>query len=244
MQWLLFFAIAALTFFAFAAPDAVRFPHPELARIIFFHLPCALTCTLFFYFGAYLSWKVLRTKSRDFDIRAVSANEIGMVMATLTMVTGIIFSKTQWGQYWSWDPRQTSFLFVLLLYGAYFILRASFSDAEKRAWISAAYALFCVIPATFFIFVMPRIMDSLHPSTTLIKGEMDAYYKTIFYSLFLCVLVLCAWVYKLAVRAGLVELRVQTDYGNLEIGGGGPAPTGVVRPVSVPTEGGAQTGRG
>ncbi len=229
--------MGALTVLAFTVPDAQGFQDNSLFRIVFFHLPCALTCTLFFYFGAYLSWRMVKTNDLTFDIRAACANQIGMLMAVLAMVTGVIFSRTQWGQFWSWDPRQTSFLFVLLLYSAYFVLRASYSDTEKRASICAAYALFCVLPASFFIFVMPRIMFSLHPSTTIVKGEFSTPYKIVFYSLFACMLVLCAWVYKLAVRAGLLERQLQ-NYGHLEIRSGDPAPTGVVRPIPLSKESG------
>jgi heme exporter protein C len=237
VSWLLqFLIIGLLTWSAYAVPDAELFRVPSMARLIFFHLPCALSCTIFFYFGAYLSYKTLRYKQLTWDVRASSANELGMVLAVLTMATGIIFSKLQWGAYWSWDPRQVSFLFVLLLYGAYFALRAAYSDPEKRAWISAAYALFCVLPASFCIFVLPRIIFSLHPSNTVVDGDLKGWYGWVTWSLVLFITIFASTIYKLAVRAGLLELKVLETYGNLETRGGDTALTGVVRPIPVPDE--------
>jgi len=46
-----------------------------------------------------------------------------------------------------------------------------------------------------------------------------------------------------AVRAGLLELKLQ-NYGELEIRGGDTASIGVVRPIPLSQEGGAQAGRG
>ena len=236
LKWLLFLVIGGLTFASFAVPGAKLFPQPELARVIFFHLPCALSCTLFFYWGAYLSYRVLTSPDTAWDVRAVSANEVGMVLALLTMATGIIFSRVQWGAWWNWDPRQTSFLFVLLLYGAYFVVRANFTDSWRRAKISAAYALACVLPASFCIFVFPRILFSLHPSTTLIQNQLDPSYRSVFYPLFFAVLILAGWIYKLAVRSRIVELSLLESHGKLEIHSGDSASSGVVRPVSLSQE--------
>lgn len=234
----LFLAIGVLTWAAYAVPDARLFLNPQMARMIFFHLPCALSCTIFFYFGAYLSLRVLLTHRLEWDVRAASANELGMVLAVLTMLTGMIFSRYQWGAFWSWDPRQTSFLFVLLLYGAYFVLRSAFVDPEKRALISGSYAIFCAVPATFCIFVLPRIMESLHPSNTVIDGDLKGWYGWVTWTLVLFITLFAAVIYKLAVRAGLLELKILEIYGNMETRGGDSALTGVVRPIPVPDEGG------
>lgn len=237
----LFAIIGVLIWEAYAVPDAQLFMVPSMARLIFFHLPCALGCTMFFYFGSYLSFRSVRAKGLEWDVRASSANEIGMVLAVLTMMTGILFSKIQWGAWWSWDPRQTSFLFVLLLYGAYFVLRSALSDPEQRSRISAAYALFCVIPASFCIFALPRIMESLHPSDTIIEGKLVGPYGWVTWSLVLFITVFAATIYRVAVRAGLLELKVLESYGNLETRGGDTALTGVVRAIPVPDESGAKS---
>lgn len=238
LKWLFALLIAAATAASFWAPPAKNFSDPELARIIFFHLPCAISTPLFLFFGSWLSFKYLRTRDMAWDVRAAAANEMGFILAVLTMVTGIMFSKFEWGAWWNWDPRQTSFLLVLLLYGAYFALRAAFSDERRAAANSGAYSVAAVIPAIFLIFVFPRLPQvvTLHPLTTITNRELDATYSTVLSTLFILILVLCVWVYRLNVRAGLISLQVQERHGNLEADRGHPANTGVVRPISLSDE--------
>lgn len=159
----------------FAVPNAVGFPEPKLARIIFFHLPPAFLATGFFFAAGWFSLKYLRNRLPLNDIKAVAAVEIALLMACQTMAAGIIFSKVQWGAYWNWDPRQTSFLMVLLMFASYFALRSAFPDPEKRASIGAGYVLASLLPAIFLIFVFPRLpmnrdAGSLHPNDTIVSG--------------------------------------------------------------------------
>jgi heme exporter protein C len=226
------------TVLTMSAPGAAGFPDHELARIIFWHLPCALTCTLFLCAAPYFSWRYLASKQTHWDLRAVAAMEIATLTGLLTLATGMLFAKVQWGDFWNWDPRQTSFLLVMLILGAYFTVRSAFSDPEKRASTCAAYALASVLPVLFLIFVFPRVLVSLHPSTTLVSSNgLDPTYKSIFWGMFALVLTLCIWIYKLRVRAGLLEEAI--EHANAELGHrDDPAPTGVVRPVSIPDEGG------
>ncbi|HVT12147.1 MAG TPA: cytochrome c biogenesis protein CcsA [Fimbriimonadaceae bacterium] len=217
-------------------PNAEQFQNHELVRIIFWHLPCALTCTLFLCAAPYFAFKYLQTQKSTWDLRASAAMEMGLLTGLLTLATGIIFSDVQWGAPWNWDPRQTSFLLVMLILGAYFALRTGISDAEKRASHSAAYALASVLPVMFLIFVFPRILFSLHPATTLVSSNgMDPTYRSVFLSMFALVLICCIWIYKMRVRCGLLEEALENSNAKLD-DRNGTAPTGVVRPVSIPTE--------
>lgn len=220
------------------APNARSFANPDLARILFWHLPCALVSTLFFCAAPYFAFRYLKTREIHWDTRSSSSMEIAMLTGALTMLTGILFSKVQWGDWWSWDPRQTSFLLALLIMGAYFALRLAFVDREKRAANSAAYSLASVLPVLLLIFVYPRVMDSLHPATTLVSSKgLDPTYKSIFYSMFFMFLIVNIWLYKMKVKSGLLEEAIENA--NAKLGfGNDPAPTGVVRPVSLPPNSG------
>ena len=241
MKWILALGIGVATFASFAVPPAKGFNDPDLARIIFFHLPCAISTPLFLFFASYCSVRYLKTREHHWEVRASSAHAVGYVLALLTMITGMLFSRVQWGAWWQWDPRQTSFLLVLLLYAAYFALRAAYSDEQRRAVNSAAYSAMAAIPAFFLIFVFPRLPQvfSAHPSNTIVSGGLDRQYSTVFYTLFILILVVCAWIYRLSVRAGLLEHRVREIYGNLETRSGGAAHSGVVRPIPLSEDSGA-----
>jgi len=143
--WILFALMGGGIGYAFAARNAQIFENKELARIIFFHLPCAWGSTIFLMLAPIFAFLALRTRSKAWDLRAEAAMEMGFLLGILALVTGMIFSDVQWGAPWNWDPRQTSFLLVLLIVGAYFALRAAYPDPEKRASYSSAYALAAVL---------------------------------------------------------------------------------------------------
>ena len=108
----------------------------------------------------------------------------------LALVTGSLFAKIMWGSYWNWDPRESSFLLLLFLYGAYLFLRAAIDDPSRRGRIAAAYALFAAVLMPFLVFVAPRVTQSLHPQTVInTQGKilMDTPTKTVFFAGLACV---------------------------------------------------------
>jgi len=219
---------------AFRAPNAMVFENKELARIIFFHLPCAWGSTLFLILAPVFALMYLRSKKRIWDLRAAAAMEIGLLLGVLTLITGMIFSDVEWGAPWNWDPRQTSFLLVVLITAAYFALRAAFSDPEKQASHSAAYVLAAILPELFLIAVFPRMLMSLHPDVVR-QGGFDATYWTVIAVVSVSLLLTSGWMFGLRVRAGLLEEALENS--NAKLGSrDDPTPSGVVRPVSVPDE--------
>ncbi|HMS56582.1 MAG TPA: cytochrome c biogenesis protein CcsA [Fimbriimonadaceae bacterium] len=233
-------AVAGGTVASFLAPDATAFPSPELARIIFFHLPCAFIATIFLLLSGWhsVAYLVKDTDRTMRDLKAVAAQEIAMLMSLLTMATGILFSKVQWQAWWNWDPRQTSFLLVLLILAAYFALRTAIRDDQRRAVASAVYGTAGLLPIMFLIFVYPRLPNrfSLHPSNTIVSGGFDRTYWGILLYLFVLLLGLSIHLFRLRLRAGWLLYQAETNYGSNETRDGGSAPTGVVRPVRLPGE--------
>ena len=136
MKLLLLLLMAAGAVASFLVAPIDTFQNPDLARIVFWHLPCALTCAGFFVAGPYYGWRYLKTGERKWDVRAEAALEMAFLLGVLTLLTGMLFSKTQWGAWWNWDPRQTSFLMVQLFLGVYFAVRSAFAtrlDGRRTA---------------------------------------------------------------------------------------------------------------
>lgn len=231
-------AMAAATLASFLAPDAATFPEPSLARVIFFHLPCALVTSGLLFVSAWFGIQQLRTRRMDWDARVGATLELGALFALLTMLTGIYFSKVQWGAWWQNDPRQTSFLMVLMLYAGALAVRGGIGDDRKRAAASAAYAVAMLLPAVFLIFVFPRlpmvVQQSFHPSDTISGGKMTGAYRWVTLLNIGLFAWTCAVLYKLRLRTSLIELEIVERDGLDETGRGGPAAPRVVRPVDVP----------
>ena len=182
MRYLTIF-IAFLTVLTFAIVFFVVPPAEGLGNyvcIIFVHIPCAWIGALAFVVAAVYAWRVLKLRDGDraallfADARSARSAQLGLAFTVLATVTGAIFSRLTWGAFWNWDPRQTTILCLLMIYAAYLALRAVLEDPERRARISAIYALFSVLPVPFLVFVIPRFYFSLHPEPVLNSaGHID-----------------------------------------------------------------------
>ena len=135
----------------------------EKARILFFHVPMSWTAVVAFVVSMAYGIRYLAKRNPDDDLKSVSSAGLGLVFCILATVTGSIWAKFSWGSFWNWDPRETSIVVLLLVYGAYFALRSALDVEEKRAALSAVYSIIAGATVPFFIFVMPRIVASLHP---------------------------------------------------------------------------------
>jgi heme exporter protein C len=176
----------------------------ESSRIVFFHVPCAWVAALAFLVAAAYSLAYLLRRTPRFDVVAEAAVRIGLLFAILTLVTGSLFAKIMWGSYWNWDPRESSYLLLVFLYGAYLFLRAAIDDRERRARIGSAYALFAAVLMPFLVFVAPRITESLHPQTIINpqgKILMDTPTRTIFFAGLLGFTGIFLWLLQLETRA-------------------------------------------
>lgn len=175
----------------------------DKARILFFHVPTAWLSTVGFIASMIYAIRYLRKRDPDDDIKSASAAGVGFLFCILATVTGAIWAKFSWGTYWNWDPRQTSIFVLLLIYGAYFALRSAIDVEEKRATLSAAYAIIAAAVMPFFMFVMPRILASLHPQPVLNaqgKTEMNATMLILLISSFAGFTGLSVWIWNLEVR--------------------------------------------
>jgi heme exporter protein C len=118
-----------------------------------------------FLFAVIHSIKYLRKGDAESDLKAEAYTQTGIFYGLLGLITGALWAKNTWGAYWSWDIKQNMTVVALLIYAAYFILRASFEDPEKRARVCAAYGIFAFSTLIPLLYVIPRLTDSLHPGS-------------------------------------------------------------------------------
>ena len=171
--------VLALVFFVVPPAEGLG----NYVRIIFVHIPCAWVSVLAFLVAAGYAVRVLRG-GRDgaaapaalahADHLSARSAALGLAFTAVATVTGAIFSRLTWGAFWNWDPRQTTILCLLLIYAAYLALRSVTADPERRARVSAVYALFSFLAVPFLVFVIPRFYFSLHPEPMLnAAGHVD-----------------------------------------------------------------------
>lgn len=132
-------------------------------RNLYFHVPMWFCMQTLFLISVIYSIMRLRSQNHLHDIYAVEFARTGLIFGILGITTGAIWANYQWGEPWSGDAKQNGAAIALLIYCAYFILRGSFQDTEKRATISAVYNIFAFAMLFPTLWILPRMTESLHP---------------------------------------------------------------------------------
>ena len=130
---------ALYTIFLFAPTEATQ---GNAQRIFYIHVPLAVV-------GAYGSAILLFIGclgflvSRDlkWDRFAAASAEMGVVFTAAQLLTAMMWAKPIWGVWYTFDSRGTLQVVLLLIYIAYFMLRAYLPDREKRAKLCGVFGL-------------------------------------------------------------------------------------------------------
>lgn len=136
---------------------------PNNFKIFYFHLPIAISAYLSFAIVFVSSILYLRSKKQKWDMLSLSAAEVGVIFAFLTLVSGSIWGKSAWGAYWvSWDVRLNTSLILFLIYLSYLMIRQAVEEPEKRARLSAVFGIigFISVPISF---LSVRFYSKMHP---------------------------------------------------------------------------------
>jgi len=195
--WMAVIIVASFLF----TEAATGFPG-ETSRILFFHVPQAWVATLSFLISMIGSAVYLAKRKVKADYVALSAAELGFLFCVLATVTGSIFAKVTWGSFWNWDPRETSIVILLMIYGAYFALRSAVSDPERSRVFAGVYSILAFVTVPFLVFVVPRITTSLHPEDTMNPANpgMDPKTLKVFLGSLLAYTALYVWMLRLRIR--------------------------------------------
>ena len=135
--------------FMWAPTDAIL---GHVQRIFYFHVPIAWVAFLAFFIVFVSSILYLWKRSDWLDSLAHSAAEIGVVFATLILITGAIWAKPVWGVWWTWEPRLTTSLILWLMYVGYLMLRAYAPNRSQGATYAAVLGIigFIDVPIVYF----------------------------------------------------------------------------------------------
>ena len=164
-------------------------------RIIYFHIPAAITGMLGCFVALTLSALYLSTGNFRYDSLAASVVEVSLVFLLVTIFTGSIWARIIWGIWWTWDPRLTSFLVCILIYAGYLMLRRSVDEPTQRARLSAAL---CIFGCVDIVIVWKSIewFRTQHPAPVLSirtgGGNIDPAMEHMIYLNFLAILLMAA----------------------------------------------------
>jgi heme exporter protein C len=174
MRWWKILTVVLLmyTFIAgllITVPDIGNLQHT--IRNAFFHIPMWMSQFVLMTVSLVYSIKYLRKPVLKYDIIALEFARTGIVFGVLGLMTGMIWANFTWGAAWSNDPKQLGVAIALLIFLAYFVLRNSMTDIDKRARIAAVYNIFAYFIYIPMIMILPRMVESLHPGGKGVEGN-------------------------------------------------------------------------
>lgn len=132
-RWALIVSALALVGALVVAPPDAR--QGEVQRLLYLHVPTAWVAFAAFALVFAGSVAYLRTGRVHWDRLAEAAAEAGVVFTGLTIVLGMLWGRAVWGAWWTWDPRLTTTLVLLLIYVGYGAVRhAPDNPSRSRRW--------------------------------------------------------------------------------------------------------------
>jgi heme exporter protein C len=155
--------LALSIYFGLMMPVPARPILNETIRNYFFHVPMWVTMLTFFVISLINAFKFLNDPQVIYDIRSTQYAKTGLLFGVIGLLTGMLWANYTWGKFWSNDPKQIGTVIGLLSYFAYFILRDSLVDIDKKRRLSAVYNIFAFSILIPCIIILPRLVDSLHP---------------------------------------------------------------------------------
>lgn len=220
LKWWKILCIVFL-FFTFIAGFLIQVPFVgnlyESIRNFFFHVPMWFGMIALLTLSLYFSIAYLRTQKLRYDIYAAEFAKTGIVFGILGLVTGAIWARYTWGEFWSNDPKQMAAAIAVLIYCAYVVLRGSMTDIDKRARVTSVYNIFAYFIYIPLIIILPRLVQSLHPggmegaegggNPAMGGGSLDPAMRMIFWPAVIGWIIMGIWISNLKIRLSLLSYK-------------------------------------
>lgn len=185
----------------------------ETIRNLYFHVTMWFAMMAVFLVSLYFSIRYLAGFQMKHDVVAVESAKVGMLFGCLGLLTGMVWANYTWGAPWVNDAKLNGAAGTMLVYSAYFLLRNSMDDEQKRARVAAVYNIFALVMMFVFIMILPRMVDSLHPGNGGNPGfgkyDLDKTMRLVFYPAVIGWIMVGAWLIQIRIR--IVRIKEQLN---------------------------------
>lgn len=208
------------TFTAGLLLDVPRLPAlQETIRNLYFHVCMWFGMMILFTVSVVQAIRYLRTNKLKYDIYSRQYASVGIVFGLLGYATGAIWMSYTWADpnnpaaasfsSIAREPKLIGAAIALLIYFAYLILRDSIPDIDKKARVSAVYNIFAFAMLFPSIWIVPRLLPSLHPgregNPALDTNDIDARMRVVFYPAVIGWTLLGVWITTIKIRLNLLK---------------------------------------
>lgn len=171
----LFWSVTAILFVAVVcmsiwyAPVEQSMGLPQ--KIFYAHLPVAINTFVAAFVMFVASVGYLWQRQLWWDDLASAAGQVTALFCAIVLLTGMTWARSAWGVWWTWSPRLTFSLALLLLYVVYPMVRSAIESPQRRAVVSAVYGVvaFLDVPLVYF---SVKLMPDMHPTSITLEPAM------------------------------------------------------------------------
>lgn len=182
----------------------------ETIRNVYFHVPLWFGMMIMLITSMVYAIKYLRKGDIKDDVFSSQFASVAIGFGIMGFLTGALWGKFSWGTALPQDPKLIATEVGMLIYAAYFVLRGSFEDEQRRARLSAIYNIFAFAAFMPLVWILPRLTDSLHPGNggnpAFGSYDMDNAMRMVFYPAVIGWTILGVWITSLRIRVKLLEM--------------------------------------
>lgn len=182
-------------------------------RIIFFHVPAAITGMIGYFIALVFSILFLSSGKFRYDSIAAAVVEVSLVFSVVNIVTGSIWARIIWGIWWTWDYRLTSALVCVLIFSGYLMLRKAVEEPTQRARLSSALCIFGCVDVVI-VWKSIEWFRTQHPGPVLSirtgGGNIDPAMEHILYMNFYALFLLAAALVLIRTRQEATEREIDS----------------------------------
>lgn len=192
----------------------------ETIRNLYFHVCMWFAMMILFTISVVNAVRYLRGFNLRYDTYSRQFAVTGIWFGILGYSTGAIWASFTWAdpnvpvadtfKTIARDPKLIGAAIALLVYFAYLILRDSVQDMDKKARVSAVYNIFAYAILFPSIWIIPRILPSLHPGNEGnpaldVKNDISGSMRLVFYPAVIGWTLLGVWITTLKIRYVLLK---------------------------------------
>lgn len=183
----------------------------DTIRNLNFHVPMWFTMFVLMGIALVSSIMYLATEKKIWDKRALSATRVAIFFCVLGLITGSIWARFTWGDWWTNDAKLNGAAVSFLLLSAYLILRNSAENLSNAERIAAVYNIISFFMVMALIMVLPRMLgaDTLHPgedgNPAFSQYDLDSNLRMVFYPACAGWIMTGIWIYQLRLRIAKLE---------------------------------------
>lgn len=171
MYWAIVVALLGFSIALAAWYAPVETTMGPIQKVFYLHLPAAVNMFIaaFVVFAAGLRY--LWTRDPRWDLLADAAARVTVLFCSVVLLTGMIWAHGAWGHWWTWSPRLTFSLIMLLLYVVYLAIRPTIESPQRRAVVSAVYGLLAFMDVPL-VYLSVKLLPDIHPSSVELEPAM------------------------------------------------------------------------